>query len=546
MGRRLALLVGTTRYDDVELTTLSAPEADLRGLSNVLRAKDTCCFDDVRLMLNATLSRLSVAVCEFFSDGRSDDLLLLYYSGHGAVDSRGCLYLCTRDTRKSLLRATALPASLIRNEMDNCRSRTQVLVLDCCHAGAFEREAKAPEVGVSVGTKTAFEGTGVGRVVLTASDATEFALQGQSLAGVQHPSLFTHYLIEALRTGIADVNGDGLVTIDELYEYVYNRVLEANPNQTPGKWTYKQHGGIVLAKNPMPKARHDLLDRRFVEVLRSSAPCALREAAALEIIQCLKDARPSVALAARELLTEFIGDDSRRLSSMVVQALGRAAAIEPRTLLAANETEIRTATNLDCSVTCACNGDTSPRDTGNPHLEMHALGRLEPGSLYTTFGWLVVATLALIAAVSLAMAHKSGASSNHPVLPVGLPTQPQQDASQLPGSIIIPGEGPPSIDVSLDGRPIGSLPQTIEQVRAGEHQLEFTGGPEFEPMRREVLVLPGKVVQVDPVRLNRRQRQLTIEVGAHMERVKAYVIKNGTPHPVRKFPAVIPIDDAAT
>jgi uncharacterized caspase-like protein len=87
-------------------------------------------------------------------------------------------------------------------------------------------------------------------------------LEGDAAIGELRQSIFTRNLIQALRTGVADVDGNGVITVDEVYDFVYQRVLQENPLQTPGKWTYKQQGDIVFARNPRPAARRDLLDRR--------------------------------------------------------------------------------------------------------------------------------------------------------------------------------------------------------------------------------------------------------------------------------------------
>jgi len=65
------------------------------------------------------------------------NLLLFYFSGHGVLDDRGQSYLALKDTDSKLLRWTAIPARYITAEIDNSQSQRQVLILDCCHSGAF-------------------------------------------------------------------------------------------------------------------------------------------------------------------------------------------------------------------------------------------------------------------------------------------------------------------------------------------------------------------------------------------------------------------------
>ena len=152
--------------------------------------------------------------------------------------------------------------------MDRSFSKRQVLVLDCCHSGAFAHGAKAAQ-GVSVGTAEAFEGTGLGRVVLTATDSTQYAWEGDQIIGDAQNSLFTHFLIEGLKTGAADRDDDGVVTVDELYDYVREQVVNTTPRQTPHKWSYRQQGDIVLAQNPF--AKRSVLPQKSKK--RSAASC---------------------------------------------------------------------------------------------------------------------------------------------------------------------------------------------------------------------------------------------------------------------------------
>jgi tripartite motif-containing protein 71 len=252
MGKRLALIVGNSVYRDQTLARLKAPDVDVGSLHDILKDADVGGFDDVDLLVNSKSATVRRAVSEFFSRKSRDDLLLLYFSGHGVLDDRGRLHLAVKDTDHSLLRGTAISASFIADEMDNSRSQRQVIILDCCHSGAFARGTKG-SAGITVGTASAFEGTGFGRVVLTATDATQYAWEGEQIIGEAESSLFTHYLVRGLQSGEADIDGDGKITIDELYDYVYAQVVQQTPKQTPGKWSFKEQGEIVIARASRPE-----------------------------------------------------------------------------------------------------------------------------------------------------------------------------------------------------------------------------------------------------------------------------------------------------
>ena len=173
----------------------------------------------------------------------------------------GSCSFAARDTQRDLLDATSVEAAFVTKVMNNSLSRRQVLVLDCCHSGAFARGTKGA-TGASVGTAAAFEGNGFGHVVLTATDSTQYAWDGDKvIGGSDSPSsVFTHHLIEGLRTGAADKDDDGQISLDELYDYVYQQVLSETPRQTPGKWSYKQQGNLVIARNPSPGRKTSLPD----------------------------------------------------------------------------------------------------------------------------------------------------------------------------------------------------------------------------------------------------------------------------------------------
>src|SRR5262249_38255035 len=161
-------------------------------------------------------------------------LLLLHFSCHGVKDEDGELYFATANTKLQRLGATAVAADFVNRRMNRSRSRRVGLLLDCCYAGAVD-PGMAARAGTGVDIEERFGGRG--RPVITASSAMEYAFEGDQLADSHEnkPSVFTSALVEGLETGEADRDQDGHVGLDELYDYVYDRVRESTPNQTPGK-----------------------------------------------------------------------------------------------------------------------------------------------------------------------------------------------------------------------------------------------------------------------------------------------------------------------
>jgi uncharacterized caspase-like protein len=99
--------------------------------------------------MNQLSSTVIEAIDEFFDQKKPDDLLILYFSGHGVRDEFGSLFLAVRNTIRFRLQSTAIRADHIREAMDQSRSKRQVLMLDCCNSGAFAQGTKAA-TGVSI------------------------------------------------------------------------------------------------------------------------------------------------------------------------------------------------------------------------------------------------------------------------------------------------------------------------------------------------------------------------------------------------------------
>ena len=320
MSSKFALIIGNTEYTDPGLAQLTAPGEDVEDFARVLKSADIAGFDKVITLINENISKVNETVDDFFALKKPDDLLVFYFSGHGVRDEYGALYLAIKNTNRSRLRSTAIRADYIRESMDQSRSRRQVLILDCCNSGAFAQGTKA-EIGGTMGIATTFEGTGYGRVVLTASDATQFAWEGDKVIGETTNSLFTHFLVKGLE-GEADQDGDGKITVDELYDYAYEEIVNITPKQTPGKWSYKQQGEIVLRQSTrMENIKPVSLPDQLTSEIENPYP-EVRLRAVLQLAKLLSGKNLGLARSAREALERIEKeDDSRRVAQAATQIL---------------------------------------------------------------------------------------------------------------------------------------------------------------------------------------------------------------------------------
>jgi tetratricopeptide (TPR) repeat protein len=312
MPAREALIVASAQYTDPLLRQLQAPQADAAGLIEVLSNQEIGGFQ-TKALIDRPSYEIAAAIEEFFIDRQPDDLLLLYFSGHGIKDVDGRLYFATINTKRSLLLATSVPASMVNDAMLRSRSRREVLILDCCHSGAFARGMVAKSDS-SVGTSDQFQGTG--RIVLTASDATQYALEAEQATGSGVRSIFTEVLVNGLKSGEADTDFDGRITLDELFAYTEDKVLQRTPNQKPMKWALGVTGSMVIAQNKNPVIHPAELAPNLLEALDKDNLPSIRQVAVKELGKFLGRQDRALALAAELKLNELVADDSRTIQEL--------------------------------------------------------------------------------------------------------------------------------------------------------------------------------------------------------------------------------------
>jgi hypothetical protein len=310
-GPRLALVIATTTYADPGLRRLRAPARDATDLAGVLGDPAIGGFS-VTSVVNQPAQSIRIAIEDFLADQGTQTLLLVYLSCHGLLDATRRLYFAAADTRKDRLGSTGVEAAWVLDQLEQCRARRQILILDSCFSGAFAHGAKGD---ADLGLQDRFAGQGRGRVVLTASNATEYSFEGEPTdPAATAGSVFTGALVAGLRTGAADLDHDGFVSVDDAYAYAFDQVKAAGAAQTPQRWLYGAEGHIVLARSPVGKA---VTPSPLPESLRSGLESPLpgiRIGAVNVLGSWLASGDPAQTLAARNQLQQVAEHDNPQVA----------------------------------------------------------------------------------------------------------------------------------------------------------------------------------------------------------------------------------------
>jgi hypothetical protein len=244
-GKKYALIIGISKYRNNlrGIANLEFADADAKSIYEFLQKPAAGGFarEDMLYLTNeqATNVRIRDALTNFVSKPGTEDLLLIFFAGHGAPDpfGRQNLYIITHDTNIDDMPGTAIPMTMLRGYIDrNVRSKRVVLLMDACHSAGLSSGAR--DLGNNLSNlylqKWLYQEEG--RAIITSSDVNEISRESQRW-GNGH-GVFTFYVLQGLK-GDADANRDRFVSVGELFRYVRQKVRsetnsEQNPRMLPG------------------------------------------------------------------------------------------------------------------------------------------------------------------------------------------------------------------------------------------------------------------------------------------------------------------------
>lgn len=230
-GRKYALVIGISKYKNNlrGVPNLEYADVDARSIYEFLQQPAAGGFsrEDMLMLVNeeATNAGIRQALTNFIAKASADDLLLIFFAGHGAPDPSAPqnLYLIAYDTSVEDMSETALAMSDLRRYIEqNIKSKRVVLLLDACHSAGLSADVTR-DLGNNLANlyleKLLYQEEG--RAIITSSDVNEPSHESQRW-GNGH-GVFTYYVLQGLK-GSADTNQDRLVTVGELFRYVRQKV----------------------------------------------------------------------------------------------------------------------------------------------------------------------------------------------------------------------------------------------------------------------------------------------------------------------------------
>lgn len=266
--RRVAVVVGVQDYADPALQGLRFPAKDARDLGAVLGDPEVGGFDRVVVVDGGpatTRAGILDTVRAATADLQRDDTFLLYLSGHGtltldpAAGSR--LWFLPADGRLDDPADTGLAVADLERLVASLPARRRVLILDTCHNGRTNsKSALAPDTRQTLARLRGEPPPPREVLEVSESEARLFAAQLQQPA-MEDPALqngvYTHYLVEALTTGAADLDGDGLVDVAEAHDYARDHTIARTGGMQVPRAEYRIVGReeIYLAGDPGLRAR---------------------------------------------------------------------------------------------------------------------------------------------------------------------------------------------------------------------------------------------------------------------------------------------------
>jgi WD40 repeat protein/uncharacterized caspase-like protein len=244
------LAIGVSKYAESKFDLKYAAK-DASDLTDLF-AGEHAPFNKVhnyQLIDNAVVGDAVSTLGETLKSTKVDDVVCIFFAGHGLLDTDLNYFLASHDVRFDDPAKDGIPYESLEDLLDGIPARKKLMLIDACHSGEIDKE----EVVLANNTETAHENVvfravgssglkqvglhnsfelmkelftdirkSSGAMIISSAGGTEYAMEGDQW----NNGVFTYCLLNGLKNGSADMNGDRKVMMSEINKYVSARVKE--------------------------------------------------------------------------------------------------------------------------------------------------------------------------------------------------------------------------------------------------------------------------------------------------------------------------------
>ena len=251
---RFGVVIGIEKYQN-ELLNLRCARADAQAVYDLMIDPECGMFqeDNVILLLDndATRENIRRALAGLKRKVCKNDTVWIYYAGHAAPEDDDYHWV-PYDADIDDLFTTGLARTDVSRLLNSFKAERVIAFLDCCHAAVMGMQRNKTRAAITAEEMfNTYKGTGF--VTISASGGQEKSIE---LTDKGHGA-FTWFLLKGLR-GEADQDRIGVISLDSLWKYLQDKVVEASGKQgntqTPvliGEITHN----LPLTVNPLETKR---------------------------------------------------------------------------------------------------------------------------------------------------------------------------------------------------------------------------------------------------------------------------------------------------
>ncbi len=230
-----ALVIGINKYPSAKWPNLAYALIDAKGIADYLREQNfnVITLFDEQATKTAIISKMEDDLARRVKE---NDRILFFFAGHGYTQFLGNKdwgYIVPYDGGDSS--ATYISMEEIRTLAEKMgAAKHQLFIMDACYGGLLATRG----VGIDTSIPNYLEEITKRKAkqIITAGGKDQAVLD----SGPDGHSVFTGNLLEALKKGMADLNGDGYITFTELISYLIPKA--SNAYQTPAHGELPGHG----------------------------------------------------------------------------------------------------------------------------------------------------------------------------------------------------------------------------------------------------------------------------------------------------------------